>query len=796
MRHEGPFVSVPEEGNSIWKEALEKATNHTINSETWQARLEWRGVRVGFGHLVTDYDGNYDRKKPIFIEHTGGMSCENTISEISVKRKKQRESFEELEEEKAQEKAERKRQREIAEWNELRTRLLTRGKELGFLSTADELYISSIQSVPVPAISPQAPSYPYPISVTQEMTCHGIRYRKIIRNLTYRFAILGAPFSKIASFMKEVLEVAYPSEVYKLPSRKTIQNIVLEGGIISQLNALKYVHQMASPLLGHDAASSRGRNLLTLSALGSESEGCVILGTSEVVRKDAKSQADAISGMLDDFRVLSSLFPETSAFVSSLTIDKFIGTMSDHLSTNAATLKILNEENGTDLVDCKCSPHKSALVEKRFIKSLQSGCDNDVEPSEILEPDPGRNAKLSKDLRCTKNSLSFLYTLAKTLSPKGRDKYGFGAIFEAVQILEKNSFSLLPLDGKRFHIYSHTALQTYQHLPFLHRFLLEYMNKSTWSYQYLIAAINDRQCCSELRCLGLFSFLFGAPMMYTFRVYPIRLMSSLWKTIEKLCDEIQKEDAIFERHTLLWDLIYLNESSDKAKRKIVDHRHELSELLSPILVDWTPDDTHLFKMSFQSAKEEVLTIAKEYLSQGDMEYPPPMFQEKPSDNLDIESYFADYKCHDTKARQLSTASLVATVPRVRAEGEHFEPLVLSEESEAMVRKVAQLTYTQKEIDQQLAVEKEAKRKEELKRLEEKESRKRKREECLNLKLTTVQMVKNPAQFHGMSNEELKLQLYLWKSKGYKVALCKKKEERISQLERLLSCQTCCFSAKK
>ncbi len=130
-----------------------------------------------------------------------------------------------------------------------------------------------------------------------------------------------------------------------------------------------------------------------------------------------------------------------------------------------------------------------------------------------------------------------------------------------------------------------------------------------------------------------------------------------------------------------------------------------------------------------------------------------ILHEKPSDNIDIKSYYANYKYHDTKAKKLLTPSLAVTVPRVWAEGEYFEPLNLSEESEVMVWKIAQMTYTPEEIEQQLAIEKEAQRKE-LKKQEEKATWKRKREESKNLKFVTVQMVKNPAQLWGMTNKEI------------------------------------------
>ena len=145
--------------------------------------------------------------------------------------------------------------------------------------------------------------------------------------------------------------------------------MVKEGGILSQLNALKSLHEMASPLLGQDSSTSWGRNLLCLSALGSKSEGKVILHVSEIVRKDGTSQADTIQLMLDDLKSLASLFPETSSFVSSIDVSKFSGVMSNHTTVNKKIVENLNS-SGSVLLDIKCSTHKSNLVETAFLTKL------------------------------------------------------------------------------------------------------------------------------------------------------------------------------------------------------------------------------------------------------------------------------------------------------------------------------------------------------------------------------------------------------------------------------------------
>ena len=206
-------------------------------------------------------------------------------------------------------------------------------------------------------------------------------------------------------------------------------------------------------LLGQDSSTSRGRSSIVITALGSKDQ--VVLGMDEHVRKDAGTQAETIKKILDDLKALAAKLPETRAFVSSLELSNFAGTMSDYTAVNKVICDKLAKTGNTYLRDIKCSPHKSALVEDSFISAFKK-------TSQAISPEDKtrgtKGMKAPKQEREISSSLSVLYTLTNSLLPTGLAKYGFAELFEAAATLEEKSIKIMPIDGSRFHIYSQNSL--------------------------------------------------------------------------------------------------------------------------------------------------------------------------------------------------------------------------------------------------------------------------------------------------------------------------------------------------
>ena len=82
MRHFSFFVSVPRKQHLVWKESIEKAINLSIPDVSWHACLKANTLRVGFEHLITNFNGEYSKEYPQFIEHAGeiGVRSDSQIS--------------------------------------------------------------------------------------------------------------------------------------------------------------------------------------------------------------------------------------------------------------------------------------------------------------------------------------------------------------------------------------------------------------------------------------------------------------------------------------------------------------------------------------------------------------------------------------------------------------------------------------------------------------------------------------------------------------------------------------------
>lgn len=765
MVHKGQFICIPPKYKNEWKKSLEKSLRREIDDDTWESSLKWRNAMVAKGHIAV-----FDKRNPIFQERIGVPSCFNPESDVFLKREKQREEYDVRGKIKEVEKQEKK----VQEWEKKKEELISEGKKLGFLTTINE---ESLQRIEVKEKEVEEKEIRYR---TLEKTSKTLRYTQEIRSLVCRFVSLGVSFRKIPLCVTEVMKIAHPNQKFQVPGLATISQIVREGGLLSKLEALKSLHEMTSPLLGQDSSTSRGRNLLVLSALGTKEEGKTILHVSEVVGKDALTQARSIETMVADLKTLASMFPETASFVTSIDLSKFAGVMSDHASVNAKIVMHLNENEGIELVDLKCSAHKSNLIENSFLHAL---ADDRIEEELSDEPQPAISYSLGmsvpKKNRSSSNAVNVLYTLTKCLSPTGQDSYGFASSFESARILCEEKVKLVPIDGSRFHIYSQNSLSIYPHLPFLRSFLDEYMNHETWTYQFLKKGLCSSQSLSEIRVLSAFSYFFAAPMMYTFRKYLIGKMPCLWQTAETLLIELCENDLDFSKHCTLWNLVKDNELDSNKKVEIQRHSENLCQCLSSVLLDWSVDDSVKFKKCIQKSLSELQKIAKEYLLNGKLANPPFSLCDLPADNLEIESYFGKWKETDTHSRHLSTETLSSM-----CETEE-KTLILSEESMIKLRAILSTTLTQREINMQVAIEKRERKKKDTIQKQQKEERKRKRDEKVQEEIAGVEKVRNIEEIRCMSNTELRRQLLLWKNSGKSVTLSSKRKEKMTQLEQFL-----------
>src|SRR5690606_19600811 len=120
-----------------------------------------------------------------------------------------------------------------------------------------------------------------------------------------------------------------------------------------------------------------------------------------------------------------------------------------------------NERNDTHLLDFKCSPHKSDLIENSFLLTLKTERTTfrmvSVEENNEIEIEE-KGMKVPNGQKTFDCCQQFLWTLTHVLSPTGPQKYGVATNFSAWTILKERNVKLIPIQGSRFHIYSLNSL--------------------------------------------------------------------------------------------------------------------------------------------------------------------------------------------------------------------------------------------------------------------------------------------------------------------------------------------------
>ena len=605
---------------------------------------------------------------------------------------------------------------------------------------------------------------------------HGTRYSDEICHLICQFAAKGISTRTIPEILQDVMKYSHQTDEICVPSFSCVKLILKEKYLFDKLTIIKQLSEIEKPILGIDTSPSRGRTLLALNALSSGSS--LMLGTSEIVYHDAGNLAKTIVEILTNLHDLAKRFPETMEFAPSASIQSFCGLMSDYMNVNSAIVRNLEKDHHIELYDLKCSAHKSDLIENavhsvikenRTLNRMIDGEEEDQQPSLAMKA-----PKSKKSYDC---SFSFLWVLTNTLSLTGKNKYGMATTFSSWLKLQQTHITLLPIQGSRFHIYSINAICLYQNLPFFSAFI-NTLNSDTWTAKFLKAGLNSPQTKHELRILSLFAYGFSIPLLYTFETYTVKQASELWNTAKRMIDNWEHPKT--QNHTL-WEFIQQQEVDEKNRAKMVKKLESKTKQIEAVLNDWTDNDTIIWRKAMIAAKKELLVIAKEYLPNGSLTTIPPHLQNMPGHNLHLESHFALWKYLDTHANHYAVASIEG-----RTNMRNKRNIELSTESKQKIRRIVEEEWTtQQQLDYKYGVQRENKREYENQEKKAANERKRKRESELEEALSGVAIETDRTKLWNMPNEDLRLQLMLWKRKGKKVQIGVSKKDRFLQLCKFL-----------
>ena len=800
-RHEGCFITIPQKHHFIWKHEIERAINRKIPEEPWLACLKSRTLRVGFHHLITNFNGEYDRCHPKFLEQTGSPSIVETMPSQRHDRVTQRTMAEITQRKKMDliiEKEQNEMTKSLAKIYRVtgQTSMEARDKAEKAVSS---LLSSSSSSDSSPLISTLK------ISPTKVKFRYGLRYSDETRELVCILNCLGTPQRHISEAIRCFFQFfGKPNITIDVPSLSQVQRFIQEGGIMSHLQALARLHRLTSKALGHDGTTTKGRTIIGVAALGKEVEA-IYLGSKEVVRQDAQNQANSITSLLTTLQSLASRFPETMAFLSDLDVSSFAAICSDHTNVNQAItkrLEIIAQQTLSDhhLFEIGCLGHKSDLVETALNHVLNSSREN----SFVIFDESGdeintHEMKMPKGPKTPHSAFHFLYILGNNLAATSEGNFGFARNFISWSIIEGLYIALKPFHSYRFHIYSHNALETYGYLGIYLQFVMEMMNQSSWTATFLIDAINSKRMRQEMRILSLFAFIFSRPIFYCFKTYSVAQAQRLWQKSEEILEYwisqsmLDLLNGVELRNLLtptLWEFVIEEACDDNTKKcEILENQKRSWEKLALVLNDWNLNDTILWKESILQAVVELKKIGKEYLHGGIyFASVPNEIHDLPANNLFLESTFAKIKQNDTHANHYSKETIENQVMFKEEYLLRKPSLVLSETSKAEVRNIARSLPLQKDLDYELALERKRKREEDLQLLhlqaENREKKKQKREELLQ----NVTLLTNIAELDKLPQSKLRIQLMLHQNNhpNSGITLGGTKSQQLERLHLLLS----------
>lgn len=505
--HLGYFVNVPTRFWMVWKKAIEKAIGRKMPSY-FEERVRDYNCRVSAAvHLCITGNGDFDIKKPLFKENTHLWGPEYLLTSLSrsqsaafhesLKWKKELEEKEKIEE-------------EIKKLDEKKKKKVRRMEDMAesFLFIEENIRAEPVltcSNVDVSLASKMEP----------ELRKTSLFNEDVRMKVRDRYC-LGTSLKGIEMQLeKEYLE--------RSPCLTSIWRMVQEGRHMANAVAAQLISKYYMALsLGSDESSCRHRSILVVNAIGENKSGkhmSCVLGLVHLVGKDEATITKAICCTLQKIKETAEALPSFHGFSLAVDLNAFIGYSSDHLNTNGAVVRKLNEmkkennENADVLTWIRCIMHKYNLIEDHICQELKRNRAvylllNQEMDAENLSPEDQIMLDIKGGMKAsTGNNIhsasDFLYRLSKILADRtSGEKANWGELFNHWMDEAGKPWRMKPIDGKRLHIYSHSSLRTYWVLSDIATFVRD--RNPSWTKTYLLESLGSQTMVSEMRILGYY----------------------------------------------------------------------------------------------------------------------------------------------------------------------------------------------------------------------------------------------------------------------------------------------------
>ena len=206
-----------------------------------------------------------------------------------------------------------------------------------------------------------------------ELQKDGKFFKYQMRIMVYECLMANVPTEKIPSLICSfAFRFGVNLDVKEIPVRSSVQNMVVELGVISDLQAAELIFQSKNVTIGFDATTQEG---IHVNAIHTTTEKeCLVVALDQLAGGTTNDYAQHITSSIDHLaNVFSEFHPEmTFSHVKEQLISHISCTLTDRAAANHAAIRIVNEVFGKSLIEVNCHLHPLDTIATKCRSALLS----------------------------------------------------------------------------------------------------------------------------------------------------------------------------------------------------------------------------------------------------------------------------------------------------------------------------------------------------------------------------------------------------------------------------------------
>ena len=185
----------------------------------------------------------------------------------------------------------------------------------------------------------------------------GWSYSSTTRLLVYDAIINNVATSNMPHLIKKFSN-RLDAPLERIPSRSSIENMVLEMGVISGLQTAETIHDVEDVTMGFDATTQEGVHVNSVHVTLKVSPGCMVIALDRLPGGTAQDYHDHVVSYIDHLAdVYQSFHGGQFQECRQRVIDHVANSMTDRAAANHAAIRLINESWGKTLNELNCHLH-------------------------------------------------------------------------------------------------------------------------------------------------------------------------------------------------------------------------------------------------------------------------------------------------------------------------------------------------------------------------------------------------------------------------------------------------------